>query len=236
MAPNTDDDVLVLAFYLLVDVSASMSGEPITAVNEILPEIIDAIQESPTLGDVVRLGAVSFSDSARVVLRLGDLRDVDQIPQFKIEGGTSYAAGFRQLRKDIDSDLAQLKSDGYKVYRPAVFFITDGDPTDEQHELDAAFAELTDPKFRGRPNIIPFGVGVGVDKATLEPWVYPKPSDSGKPMRSYAWVGSGDAAAAIRKIAELLITSIVASVNSVNEAGTGGGLVLPEDEDLDDWI
>ena len=120
MAPNTDDDVLVLAFYLLVDVSASMSGEPITAVNEILPEIIDAIQESPTLGDVVRLGAVSFSDSARVVLRLGDLRDVDQIPQFKIEGGTSYAAGFRQLRKDIDSDLAQLKSDGYKVYRPAV--------------------------------------------------------------------------------------------------------------------
>lgn len=234
MAPNTDDDVLVLAFYLLVDVSYSMSGEPIKAVNEILPEIIDAIQASPTLGDVVRLGAVSFSDTARVVLRLGDLRDVDQIPEFKIEGGTSYAAGFRQLRKDIDSDLAQLKSDGFKVYRPAVFFITDGEPTDEQAELNAAFAELTDPKFRGRPNIIPFGVGT--DKATLDPWVYPKPSDSGKPMRSYAWVGSGDAAAAIRKIAELLITSIVASVNSVNEAGTGGGLVLPEDEDLGDWI
>jgi hypothetical protein len=55
-------------------------------------------------------------------------------------------------------------------------------------------------------------------------------------MRSYAWAGSGDAATAIRKIAELLITSIVASVNSVNEAGTGGGLVLPEDEDLGDWI
>jgi uncharacterized protein YegL len=234
MAPNTDDDVLVLAFYLLVDVSYSMSGEPIKAVNEILPEIIDAIQESPTLGDVVRLGAVSFSDSARVVLRLGDLRDVDQIPQFKIEGGTSYAAGFRQLRKDIDSDMAQLKSDGFKVYRPAVFFITDGAPTDDQSELDASFAELTDPKFRGRPNIIPFGVGT--DKAVLEPWVYPKPSDSGKPMRSYAWAGSGDAATAIRKIAELLITSIVASVNSVNEAGTGGGLVLPEDEDLGDWI
>jgi uncharacterized protein YegL len=235
--PNpAGDRGLILTFYILVDVSASMSGQPIKAVNEMLPEVIDAIESSPTLGDVVRLGAIDFADDARVVLRLGDLRDVNTIPTFTTRGSTSYAAGFRQVRKDIESDLAQLKSDGYKVYRPAVFFITDGGPTDQISDLGAAFADLTDKSFRGRPNIIPFGVG-SATKANLDPWVFPKPSDNGKPMRSYVYNGKGQAADAIRQIAEILISSIIASANSVTAGGSQGGFVPPDDEDLDDdWI
>jgi hypothetical protein len=231
-----DDRTLALAFYLLVDVSYSMDGAPLDAVNRILPEVVDTIEESPTLGDVVRFGALDFADEARTVLPLGDLRDVKAIPQFTARGGTSYAAAFRQLRQEIESDLAQLRREGFKVYRPAVFFVTDGAPTDAVPELRAAFAELTDPVFRGRPNIIPFGVTPELPKSVLDPWVYPKQGDSGKPMRSYVYGGSGDAATAIRQITEVLISSIVASANSVNDAGTAGGFVPPDDEDLGDWI
>ncbi|GAA4593165.1 uncharacterized protein YegL [Actinoplanes octamycinicus] len=231
-----DDRTLALAFYLLVDVSYSMDGAPLDAVNRILPEVVDTIEESPTLGDVVRFGALDFSDDARTVVPLGDLRDVRAIPQFTARGGTSYAAAFRQLRLDIERDLAKLRADGFQVYRPAVFFVTDGAPTDDVPELRAAFAELTDPSFRGRPNIIPFGVTPELPKAVLDPWVYPKPGDRGKPMRSYVYSGSGDAATAIRQIAEVLISSIVASANSVNEVGTAGGFVPPDDDDLGDWI
>jgi hypothetical protein len=231
-----DDRTLALAFYLLVDVSYSMDGAPLDAVNRILPEVVDTIEESPTLGDVVRFGALDFADEARTVLPLGDLRDVKAIPQFTARGGTSYAAAFRQLRQEIESDLAQLRREGFKVYRPAVFFVTDGAPTDAVPELRAAFAELTDPVFRGRPNIIPFGVTPELPKSVLDPWVYPKQGDSGMPMRSYVYGGSGDAATAIRQIAEVLISSIVASANSVNDAGTAGGFVPPDDEDLGDWI
>ncbi|GAB3171932.1 von Willebrand factor type A domain-containing protein [Micromonospora palomenae] len=233
---GSDDKVLALAFYLLVDVSFSMQGAPLDAVNRILPEVIDAIEESPTLGDVVRFGALDFADDARTVLPLGDLRDVKNIPQFIARGGTSYTAAFRQLRKDIERDLTQMKMDGYKVYRPAVFFITDGEPIDDRNSLQAAFAELTDPSFRGRPNIIPFGVTPSMQKAVLEPWVFPKPGASGKPMRSYVYNGAGDAATAIKQIAEVLISSIVASANSVNDAGAAGGFVPPDDDDLGDWI
>ncbi|MCL7459015.1 VWA domain-containing protein [Micromonospora echinofusca] len=233
---STDDKVLALAFYLLVDVSYSMQGAPLDAINRILPEVIDAIEESPTLGDVVRFGALDFADNARTVLPLGDLRDVKNIPQFVARGGTSYAAAFRQLRKDIERDLTQMKKDGYKVYRPAVFFVTDGEPTDDRNSLQAAFTELTDSNFRGRPNVIPFGVTSSMKKAVLEPWVFPKPGDSGKPMRSYVYAGAGDAATAIKQIAEVLISSIVASANSVNDAGAAGGFVPPDDDDLGDWI
>jgi uncharacterized protein YegL len=241
--PHADDRTLVLAFYVVVDVSVSMEqsrgadgGSPLAEANRIMPKVADAIDTSPTLGDLVRFGAMDFSDDARVVLRLGDLRDVHAaLPTFQARGGTSFAAAFRLLRQEIEKDLAQLRGDNFRVYRPAVFFITDGIPTDEPHELQRAFAELTDPSFRGRPNLIPFGVG-DATKDLLDPWVYPKPTDSRKPMRSYVAREGADAAQAVSQIAEVLVSSIIASAGSVSADGSAGGFVPPDDEDLEDWI
>ncbi|GGN82495.1 hypothetical protein GCM10010112_59960 [Actinoplanes lobatus] len=234
-----DDRLLVLPFYIVVDVSLSMSvpqggdKSAIQAANEILPTVIDGIEASPTLGDVVRLGAVDFSDDARVVLRLDDVRNVNPIPQFTVRGATSYAAAFRLLRQEIEKDYAQLRGDNYKAYRPAVFFITDGEPTDDQSDIVAAYNELTDPSFKLRPNLIPFGVGTAT-KDQLDQWVYPK-EGSKKPMRSYVMRDGADPAKAITKVAEILLSSVIASAQSVSEQGSGGGFVL-DDEDLDsDW-
>ncbi|MGX6603193.1 vWA domain-containing protein [Micromonosporaceae bacterium Da 78-11] len=231
---DEDNNTLVLAFYVVVDVSMSMSASgAITSANEILPKVADAIDNSPTLADIVRFGALDFADEAQVVLRLGDLRDVPTLPQFVVRGRTSYAAAFRLLRKEIERDLAQLRSDKFKAYRPVVFFITDGDHTDEDRDVRDAYAELTDPEFSGRPNILMFGVGQATKKS-LDPWVYPKTGT--KAMRSYAAVEGVDPKTAIDKVAEALLGSIIASANSVNEAGRSGGFVPPDDEDLDDWI
>jgi uncharacterized protein YegL len=43
-------------------------------------------------------------------------------------GGTSYAAAFRMMRKQIEHDVVQLKGDNYSVHRPAMFFLSDGGP------------------------------------------------------------------------------------------------------------
>jgi hypothetical protein len=231
-----DDSLLVLPFYLVVDVSYSMYGEPIAAVNQILPEVIDTVEQSPTLGDLVRFGVIDFSDHARVVLPLTDLRDVTAIPTLEVRGGTSYAAAFRLLKQEIERDLATLKSGSYRVYRPAVFFMTDGQPTDSDEAVSAAFGELISPSFRARPNILPFGVSDSVSKQALDPWVFPRPGSTGKAMRSFIYTGEGGAAEAIPQFTEILVSSVVASANSVTTTGTAGGFVLPDDEDLDGWI
>lgn len=239
---NVDDRLLVLPFYVVADVSWSMTTKapdgtmtPIEAVNLILPKVISGIEASPTLGDVVRLGALDFSDDARVVLRLDDVRNVTTVPTFEARSATSFVAAFRLLRQEIEKDYAQLRGDNYKAYRPAVFFLTDGLPTDEPHELAAAFGDLTDPAFKLRPNIIPFGVG-GAEKDHLDQWVYPKPGDGRKPMRSYVTKDNVDPARAITKVAEVLLSSVVASAQSVSTQGSTGGFVL-NDEDLDsDWV
>jgi uncharacterized protein YegL len=227
-----DDRTLVLAFYVVVDVSQSMEHYgAMDSANEILPKVADAIDGNPMLADIVRFGAMDFSDDARVVLRLGDLRNVSTIPKLTARVRTSYAAAFRLLRTEIDRDLVQLRADGFRVYRPTVFMITDGEPNDEEHELKDAYEALTGPDFKARPNILLFGVG-NATKEALDPWVFPK--TGGKAMRSYVAREGADPKAAIAKATEALLGSIIASAASVSEEGESGGFVPPPDDD--DWI
>jgi hypothetical protein len=226
---NTEDRPPVLAFYVVVDVSLSMAAsKALDAASAILPKVAGAVRTRPALGDVVRFGAMEFSDDARIVLPLSDLRDLRHgLPAFAPRGGTSYAAAFGLLRQEIDKDLARLRMDDHRVHRPAVFFITDGEPTDDAALLLSSFGELTDPAFPGRPDIIPFGVGAAT-KELLDPWVHPKPADGGKPMRSYVARAGVGPAAAIDQIAEVILASVFAAGD--------GGFAAPADGALSDWI
>ena len=231
---------LVLPFCVLADVSYSMTQQPqggegdtpLEALNTLVPAVKDALDENPILGDKIRFAVVDFSDEARTQIPLCDLMKVptDSIPTLTARGGTSFAAAFTALRQQIESDVRQLKADGHKVHRPAVFFLTDGEPTDTEDQWRSAFAELTAQSFKARPNIIPFGVG-DAPKNVLDQLVFPV----GK-MRSFKARDGQDPAGAIRVMAEVLIGSVIASANSVSADGDSGGFVLPDDDEDDVWL
>jgi uncharacterized protein YegL len=194
--------------------------------------IKDALDENPILGDKVRFALIDFSDDAQVKIPLCDLMKVDNgsLPTLTPRGGTSFAAAFSSLRQQIDSDVRQLKADGHQVHRPTVFFLTDGEPTDPEQSWRQAFADLTDPSFKARPNVIPFGVA-DAQKAILDQLVHP----AGK-MRSFVARQGSDAAAAVRSMAELLIGSIIASANSVSTDGALGAFVPPDPDEEEVWL
>src|SRR3954471_8861126 len=127
-------DVKLLPFYVATDVSLSMSSKGrIDSANNILPKIVDALAENPILSDKVRIGLIDFSDDARVQLPLCDVLEPSlTLPHLSVRGGTSYAAAFRLLRAEIAANIKQLKADGYRVHRPALFFLSDGEPTDKE--------------------------------------------------------------------------------------------------------
>lgn len=228
---------LVLPFYVLADVSYSMTQSrdgvtPLQTLNDLVPHIKDALDENPMLGDKVRFSLVDFADEAHVQIPLCDLLKVDAsaIPTLEARGGTSFAAAFRATRTQLDSDVRQLKADGHKVHRPVVFFLTDGEPTDADGEWQAAWAELTDASFVARPNIIPFGIDQA-RKEVLDQIVYP----AGK-MRSFVAADGTKPSDAIRSMAEVLIGSIVASASSVADNGSAGRFVLEDPDEDDTWI
>ena len=120
-----DDKAKLLPFYLVCDVSHSMvESGALTEANNILPSLVQALEKDPIICDKVRFGVMDFSDDARMVLPLCDLSAQTTLPALTVRGGTSFGAAFRLLRTQLETDVAQLRADGYKVHRPAVFFRT----------------------------------------------------------------------------------------------------------------
>lgn len=216
----------LLPFYLVVDVSHSMSGAKIASANRILTEVRDALAENPILSDKVRIGLIDFSNDARVQLPLCDLLDPGlTLPVLSTRGGTSFVAAFDRLRMEIAANVKQLKADGYKVHRPAVFFLSDGMPTDPDQEWQAAFARLTAESLY--PNVIPFGVDQA-EGDTLAMLIHPSTGD--KQMRMYLMDRGQNPAEAINVMAKIMVSSVISSGRSVSQGESG--ILLPDKADL----
>ena len=221
----------LLPFYLVIDVSWSMSLDgKLDSANRMLPAIVDALAENPILSDKVRFGLVDFSDDAQVRLPLCDLLGPNlTLPALAVRGGTSYAAAFRTLKQEIEANVAQLKADQYVVHRPTVWFISDGEPTDEEHVWRSAFADLTTSKLY--PNLIP----CGVDKAELNVMgSLIHPASGPKKMALYMMDPTFEAAKAITAMAEILISSMIQSGYSLASGNTG--TILPAKSSLPSGI
>lgn len=219
----------LLPFFLVVDVSQSMSGDRIEAVNQILPALVDALAKDPILSDKVRFGVIDFSDDATVLTPLCDLLDQASLPAFNVRGSTAYSSAFELLKSQIQTDVDQLKADRYNVHRPTVFFMSDGAPNSAD-PWQAAFGELTtyDPEtevgFSYYPNVIPFGIQ-GADPTILQQLIHP--STGKTPMKMFLTDSGANAAEAITSMAELLVKSVLNSAKSVATVdGTpSGGLI-----------
>jgi uncharacterized protein YegL len=155
----------VLPFYILCDESGSMDANGgIDAVNRGLPELHATIAGDPLVSDKCRIGLITFSDIAEELLPLSNLSDVQAMPGCAAKGMTNYGEAFNLLRVVISRDIANMKSQGIQVYRPAVFFITDGEPTDDWESNHRA---LTDKNVNPQaPHIIAFGVA-GANPAVI---------------------------------------------------------------------
>lgn len=230
---------ILLPFYLVIDVSYSMTGAKIDQARRILPEVIDALDQNPILNDKVRFGLIDFSDDAQVVLPLCDLSTQKTLPSLEVRGGTDYGAAFRLLRTQLTADVKQLRDDGYKVHRPAVFFLSDGEPNDNWQPSFAALTEYNKEQgtgFAEYPVVVPMGVEAA-DQAVMAQLIHPK-----KKSKLYMMHEGGDGAAAIKAMAEILISSILASGNSALQGGNA--LVLPSGSQVppgidvvdDDWL
>jgi uncharacterized protein YegL len=224
----------LLPFYLVVDVSWSMSGTKITAADQIMRDVVDALAKAPILADKVRFGLIDFGTDAQVRMPLCDPLDEHvTVPTLSVRGSTSYLAAFQLLRREIESNVKQLKADGFAVHRPAVFFLSDGAPTDNDKQWRAAFHELTfydkasKQGFAMYPNVIPFGVD-DADPKILQSLIHP--AIGNKQMQMYLMDKGEDAAKAIMSVAEILISSVLASGQSM--AMNGSGIILPDKQDV----
>jgi uncharacterized protein YegL len=89
------------------------------------------------------------------------------MPSLRARGNTNYEAAFQDLLRRIPVDVAELKAQRYGLYRPTVFFLSDGQPN--AGNWQAAHKRLVDRSAQGwAPNIIACGLGTANPHAILQ--------------------------------------------------------------------
>src|SRR5262249_28088709 len=115
---------------LLLDVSSSMQGESIAALNEGLKAFQHEVSRDMIAARRVEVAVVTFASEAQTVQ---DFVTVDQFtaPELVAQGQTHMAAGIETALDLLERRKTTYRQNGVACYRPWLFLITDGAPLGE---------------------------------------------------------------------------------------------------------
>jgi len=122
-----------LPVYLVLDVSGSMVGEPIEAIKQGLGMCVSALRGEPIALETAYLSVITFESTVKQIVPLTDLISFQE-PQFKASGATSLGAALGLLSEKINTEVKIGTQEEKGDWKPLVFLMTDGMPTDNWQE------------------------------------------------------------------------------------------------------
>jgi len=136
-----------LPVYILLDTSGSMRGEPIHSVNVGLQAMISALKQDPYALESVHLSIITFDNEAREYLPLTPLDQVRLTDVVVPDAGATFmGAALELLIQRVDRDVRKSTADVKGDWRPLVFIMTDGSPSD-LHAYKQAISEVKKRNF-----------------------------------------------------------------------------------------
>lgn len=156
-----------LPVYLLLDTSGSMTGDPIQAVGDGVKTLVADLKTDPQAQETAFLSVITFDNVASQVIPLTEIGQFKE-PSLEAHGRTALGEALKLLldcynKEVIKNTSAKQKGD----YKPLVFLLTDGHPTDEWEKV----ADEIGAKVRGNKMFAKFvalGAGSNADTAVLK--------------------------------------------------------------------
>lgn len=147
-----------LPVYFLIDVSESMIGEPILNVEEGLATIINQLKKDPFALETVFVAIIVFAGKSQ---NLVPLIEISQFypPKLPIGGGTSLGEAFDFLMKEIDENIVKTTFNQKGDWKPIVFLLTDGKPTDDYEKALTTWNQ----KYKSKINLIAVSFGTNAN-------------------------------------------------------------------------
>ncbi|MBN3897027.1 MAG: VWA domain-containing protein [Nostoc sp. NOS(2021)] len=139
---------------LLLDTSGSMSGQPIQELNQGLAAFKEDVVKDSQASLSVEVAMITFGP---IVKLIQDFVTIDQFtpPTLEVAGVTPMGAAIEYALDFLENRKQTYKDNGILYYRPWVFLITDGTPTDS---WDSAAKRLREAEAQSRLSF--FAVGV----------------------------------------------------------------------------
>jgi len=120
-----------MVLFFIIDTSGSMDGSKIGAVNTAIEEVIPAIKEvSDENADAqIKIAALDFSSDVHWITANGPV-EADQFRwnYLNAEGLTAFGAACKTLNEKLSTKAFMQEATG--SFAPAIFLLSDGDPTD----------------------------------------------------------------------------------------------------------
>lgn len=119
-----------LPVYLLLDTSGSMSGEPIEAAKNGVQVLVSTLRQDPYALETAFLSVITFDSAAKQVCPLTELATF-QAPNLVATGTTALGGALQLLAQKISSEVTTTTAEVKGDWKPLIFIMTDGEPTDD---------------------------------------------------------------------------------------------------------
>lgn len=150
-----------LPVYLLIDTSGSMFGEPIEAVKNGVQTLVSTLRSDPYALETAYISIITFNSSAQQIAPLIELASF-QPPTIDASGCTALGEALNLLAQRVDSEIVKTTAEVKGDWKPIVFIMTDGEPTDD---LQKGLNEFKKRKFG---MVVACAAGQGANTNTLK--------------------------------------------------------------------
>lgn len=159
-----------LPVYLLLDTSGSMAGDPIRDVRTGVEAFKEQVSSDPFAEETVHIGVIIFGEEATFVTKglipIGKFRDEFNTESLSANGQTPLGQALWLLEESLDKDIkAPVKGGDKGDWKPLIFILTDGEPTDEWRKPREAILNRQQKKVI---NLITVGCGPRINQQTLK--------------------------------------------------------------------
>jgi uncharacterized protein YegL len=124
--------------YLVLDCSGSMAGEPIAALQMGLKALLRDLHDDPFALDTVWISVITFASAPLALAPLTDLSEFTP-PELTARGSSALGAAIDLLARRIRAEVRTTQPGRKGDWKPLVFILTDGEPTDEWEASAEAF-------------------------------------------------------------------------------------------------
>ena len=163
MLNEIEGSIRRLPVYLLLDRSGSMAGEPIEAVRQGVKYLISSLRKEPQAIETAYLSVITFGSDARQDVPLTELMNFKE-PKLDASGTTALGEALTILNRCLDTEVRKSSPSQKGDYKPLVFIMTDGEPTDSWEGP----ADEIKKKAGKLANIVAVGCGPDVNTDTLK--------------------------------------------------------------------
>ncbi|MES3024974.1 MAG: TerY-C metal binding domain-containing protein [Pseudomonadota bacterium] len=143
-----------LPIYMMLDVSESMAGDNLRQLQQGLDQLVSSLRTDPHALETVFLSTIVFAGKARTLSPLTELATYYP-PRLPVGSGTSLGAALIHLMDEIERSVVKTTTEQKGDWRPVVYLMTDGKPTDD---IEPALKRWNED-FAKRVTLVAIGVG-----------------------------------------------------------------------------